>query len=92
MTNQDIRHPPSQTPEPATSLEFDLSLPTGLNLIHVPLKVRAIDGMAQTIESVADLYDVLGGAAVVNFLITYDPATQVWARLFRFRGQRHTHR
>ena len=81
MVGQDIETPIS-TPEPATSLEFDLSLPTGLNLIHVPLKVRAIDGMAQTIESVADLYDVLGGAAVVNFLITYDPATQVWRGYF----------
>ena len=38
--------------------------------------------MAQTIESVADLYDVLGGAAVVNFLSTYDPATQVWHGYF----------
>ena len=81
MVGQDIETPIS-TPEPATSLEFDLSLPTGLNLIHVPLKVRAIDGMAQTIESVADLYDVLGGAAVVNFLITYDPATQAWRGYF----------
>ena len=81
MTNQDTT-PPISTPEPPTSLEFDLSLPTGLNLIHVPLKVRAIDGMAQTIESVADLYDVLGGAAVVNFLITYDPATQAWRGYF----------
>ena len=81
MVGQDIETPIS-TPEPATSLEFDLSLPTGLNLIHVPLKVRAIDGIAQTIESVADLYDVLGGAAVVNFLITYDPATQVWRGYF----------
>ena len=81
MVGQDIETPIS-TPEPATSLEFDLSLPTGLNLIHVPLKVRAIDGMAQTIESVADLYDVLGGAAVVNFLSTYDPATQAWRGYF----------
>ena len=81
MVGQDIETPIS-TPEPATSLEFDLSLPIGLNLIHVPLKVRAIDGMAQTIESVADLYDVLGGAAVVNFLITYDPATQAWRGYF----------
>ena len=81
MVGQDIETPIS-TPEPATSLEFDLSLPTGLNLIHIPLKVRALDGMAQTIESVADLYDVLGGAAVVNFLITYDPATQAWHGYF----------
>ena len=47
MVGQDIETPIS-TPEPATSLTFDLSLPSGLNLIHIPLKVRAIDGMAQT--------------------------------------------
>ena len=66
MVGQDIETPIS-TPEPATSLEFDLALPSGFNLIHIPLKVRVIDGMAQTIESVADLYDVLGGAAVSQF-------------------------
>ena len=81
MVGQDIETPIS-TPEPATSLEFDLALPSGFNLIHIPLKVRVIDGMAQTIESVADLYDVLGGAAVVNFLSTYDPATQAWRGYF----------
>ena len=81
MVGQDIETPIS-TPEPATSLEFDLSLPTGLNLIHVPLKVRVIDGMAQTIESVADLYAALGDANTVNFLITYDPATQAWHGYF----------
>ena len=81
MVGQDIETPIS-TPEPATSLEFDLSLPTGLNLIHIPLKVRALDGMAQTIESVADLYDALGGADTVNWLITHDPRTQNWHGYF----------
>ena len=81
MVGQDIETPIS-TPEPPTSLEFDLSLPSGLNLIHVPLKVRALDGMAQTIESVADLYAALGGAKIVNFLSTYDPATQEWIGYF----------
>ena len=66
----------------AELLEFDLSLPVGLNLIHIPLKVRAIDGMAGRIESVADLYDALGGADTVNFLITHDPATQEWFGYF----------
>ena len=66
----------------AELLEFDLSLPAGLNLIHIPLKVRAIDGMAGRIESVADLYDALGGADTVNFLITHDPATQEWFAYF----------
>ena len=62
----------------AEILEFDLSVPAGISLIHVPLKVRAIDGMAGTIVSVGDLYDALGGAATVNMLITLDPDTQGW--------------
>ena len=66
----------------AELLEFDLSLPAGLSLIHIPLKVRAVDGEAQTIESVGNLYDALGGAETVNFLITYAPATQAWFAYF----------
>ena len=66
----------------AELLEFDLSLSAGLNLIHIPLKVRAIDGMAGRIESVADLYDALGGADTVNSLITHDPAAQEWFAYF----------
>ena len=81
MVDQDIETPIS-TPEPATSLEFDLSLPTGINLIHIPLKVRTLDGMAQTIESVADLYAALGGADNLNWLITHDPQTQTWHGYF----------
>ena len=66
----------------AKLLEFDLTLPSGISLIHVPLKVTAIDGAEQTIESIADLYDVLGGTSTVNFLITYDFATQEWFSYF----------
>ena len=66
----------------AELLEFNLSLPAGFSLIHVPLKVRAIDGMAQTIESVADLYDALGGADTLNWLITHDSQTQIWYGYF----------
>ena len=62
--------------------EFDLSVPSGISLIHVPLKVRAVDGVAGALESVADLYDALGGADAVNFLITYTPATQAWFAYF----------
>ena len=64
------------------SMEFDLSVPSGTSLIHVPLKVTAVDGAAKTIESIADLYDALGGASTVNFLLTYDPATQGWLSYF----------
>ena len=63
-------------------LEFDLSLPIGINLIHIPLKVRAVNGMPGVIGSVSDLYDVLGGAAAVNFLITHDPESQEWRSYF----------
>ena len=62
--------------------EYRLSIPAGISLIHVPLKVRAVDGAAQTIESIGDLYDALGGASSVNFLITYDSSTQEWLGYF----------
>ena len=66
----------------AELLEFEFALPSGINLIHVPLKVRTVNGVAETIESIADLYDALGGASVVNFLITYDSLTQEWLSYF----------
>ena len=58
--------------------KFDLSIPTGISLIHVPLKVTAVDGIKTTIEWVSDLYDALGGADIVNALVTYDDNTQEW--------------
>ena len=63
-------------------LEYLLSIPPGISLIHVPLKVTAIDGAARTIKSIADLYNALGGASTVNFLTTYDPQTQEWRSYF----------
>ena len=66
----------------AELLEFDLTLPSGISLIHVPLKVRIVDRVVGTIESVGDLYDALGDASVVNFLITYDSQTQEWRSFF----------
>ena len=62
--------------------EFLLSIPAGTNLIHVPLQVTTVNGIAKTIESVSDLYDALGGADTVNFLITHAPATQGWFNYF----------
>ena len=46
---------------------FDLSVPVGINLIHVPLKVKTVDGVAQNITTIAHLYDALGGGSKVNF-------------------------
>ena len=61
---------------------FGLSIPAGINLIHVPLKVTAVDGIARTVESIVDLYDALGSASKVNFLITYDSQAQEWRSYF----------
>ena len=66
----------------AKLLEFNLSVPSGISLIHIPLKVRAVDGVVGSIESIADLYDALGGAETVNFLITYDAENQDWLGYF----------
>ena len=66
----------------AEGLDFDLSVPMGTSLIHVPLKVTAVDGVAKILTSIADLYDVLGGASSVNFLITYDSQVQEWRSYF----------
>ena len=66
----------------AISEIFDLSVPAGISLIHVPLKVTTVNGVAQTIESVGDLYDALGGASSVSLLITLDPQAQQWQGYF----------
>ena len=60
----------------AELLEFDFALPSGYNLIHVPLKVAAVDAVPQTITSIGDLYDALNGANTVKFLLTVDSQTQ----------------
>ena len=67
--------------EPATP-EYLLPIPAGISLIHVPLKVTEVDGAAQTIESISDLYDALGGTSAVNFLFTYDSRDQEWRSYF----------
>ena len=63
-------------------LEFNLSLLAGINLIHVPLKVRTVNGVTAQIQSVGDLYDALGGTGTVNYLITYDSQVQEWRSYF----------
>ena len=63
-------------------IAFELSVLPGITLIHVPLRVITADGIATTLTSISNLYDALGGAGVVNFLITYDPPTQEWRSFF----------
>jgi hypothetical protein len=60
-------------------LGFNLALPLGVSFIHVPLAITEIDGAANTIETIGDLYDFLGGEGVVNLLITYNTTTQRWS-------------
>ena len=61
-----------------SAVEYTLSIPAGYNLIHVPLEVTAVDGVPQTITSIGDLYDALGGANAVKLLLTLDSHTQKW--------------
>ena len=62
---------------------FDLSVPSGISLVHVPLKVTSVDGVADTIGSVSDFYDALSGATDVKLLVTYDLGTQMWYSYIR---------
>ena len=48
--------------------QFTLEIAAGTHLIHVPLDVTHIDGVAGTIDTVGDLYDALGDS--VNFIIS----------------------
>ena len=58
--------------------EFTLSVPSGISLIHVPLKVSLVDGVAVALRSVGDLHDALGGTETVNLLTTRDSQRNRW--------------
>ncbi len=62
----------SMTAEGALTIDhlaqFTLSIAAGTHLIHVPLDVTHIDGVAATIDTVGDLFDALGDS--VNFIIS----------------------
>ena len=60
------------------SREFVLTVPRGSSLIHIPLRVTAVNGESATVASIGDLYDILGGADTVNLLTIRDPQTQQW--------------
>ena len=65
--------------------QFLLSMPVGLNLVHIPLKVSLVNGLPRPINTVSDLYAALGGAGAVNFLVTYDTQAQQWFGYFDTR-------
>jgi len=52
---------------------FNLSIPKGFSLIHIPLKVTAINNHEMEILTIGDLYNALGGAKNVSFIITSEP-------------------
>lgn len=62
--------------------EYVLALPVGWSLIHIPLEVTTVGGLARSITTVGDLYDALGGSNV-NFIVAFDPTTQKWFSYFR---------
>ena len=59
---------------------FDLTVPTGISLIHIPLNVVTVNEAPLAIDSISDLYDALGGLDAVNFLVTRD--VQRWQVYF----------
>jgi hypothetical protein len=53
------------------ALGFSLFCPSGTSMINIPLRVNEVNGEPWTLNTIADLYDVLGGAKQVSVLITY---------------------
>merc|ERR1712058_156313 len=70
----------SATAEVAVSLTtfsaFDLVIPKGIGLIHIPLSVTEVGGEKKELSKISDLYDAVGEAG--SFLITYDVETGAW--------------
>ena len=58
-------------------LPFKLEFSTGLSLIHLPLKVRLIDGHPAEIQTIGDLFDALG-INNVSLLTTYSKLDKAW--------------
>ncbi len=58
---------------------FDLTVPSGVSFIHIPLNITEVNEVATTIETLSDLYAVLGGESAVSVLVTYDSTIQRWA-------------
>ncbi len=63
----------------ALQFHFDLTVHEGMNFIHIPLKVKSVDGQAISIETLGDLYDVL---TEVSYLRAFDHDTQSWENYF----------
>ena len=56
---------------------FYLSIPSGINLVHLPLRIHKVNDQPKPIKTVGDLYDVLGEKDL-NFITTYDTEASTW--------------
>ena len=55
---------------------FDLVVPKGIGLVHVPLSVTEVNGEKKALATIGDLYDAIGDDKA--FLITYDTEAGSW--------------
>ena len=55
---------------------FDLAIPKGIGLIHIPLSVTEVGGEKKTLATIGDLHAAMGDDKA--FLITYDAASGAW--------------
>jgi hypothetical protein len=55
---------------------FNLSVPSGTSLVHLPFVVTGVNGESRTITKVSDLFEVLGGETNVDWLITTPTPTR----------------
>ena len=71
-------------------LPFTFKVEDGISLVHLPLAVRLVNGQPRKIESISDLFDVLGADDNVSLLITYSKADKSWISYLgpRNRGRR----
>ncbi|MBB17585.1 hypothetical protein CMK22_20150, partial [Candidatus Poribacteria bacterium] len=56
---------------------FYLAIPSGISLVHLPLRIHKINGQPQPIKTVGDLYDALGEKNL-NFITFYDTEASTW--------------
>jgi ribosomal protein L23 len=71
-----VAQPATVIVELQNGFEFQLSIPEGIGLIYIPLKVTAVDSKEMVLKTVGDFFDVLGKD--VNFLISYDAEARMW--------------
>merc|ERR1711964_848708 len=55
---------------------FDLAIPKGIGLIHIPLSVTEVGGEKKTLATIGDLHSAIGDDKA--FLITYDTVSSAW--------------